>query len=292
MRELEEAIDKEISLYRANEYPDWETTKKLRREKRTLSLGFIADGLNYCCGVATQEKMDSMYMEEGKLEAHITALHDTMEDTLKMLSTRSEDQKRCQEETNQAIRMTESKIHNLEEFVNKEQLEKEWATEMVQANMEANLGMANRIILLVRKMRSQAALQECKQKQIPLALIKPETLLSHLKKIKGEIRKNEFELAISTAQVSSYFRLPISECTFSDGLLVVHVKIPLISLNRKWRLFQLVTNPFAWEGQTCTIKHAPLMMAVATTRTRTIPGSRGIKHRALLVHENCSMGQQ
>jgi len=166
LRDLEDAIDEEMRLYRANWYSDEETPKSLR-VKRTFSLGFIADGLNYYCGVAAQEKMDSMSMEESKLEAHITALHDRMGEVLKSLSLHSEEQKRCPEETNRAIRTTETRIHSLEEFLNKEQLGSEWVSGMIQTNLEANLGTATRIILLLRKMRSQAALQECRQKQIP-----------------------------------------------------------------------------------------------------------------------------
>jgi len=87
-----------------------------------------------------------------------------MGEVLKSLRLHSEEQKRYQEETNKAIRTTETRIHSLEEFLNREQQGGEWVSGMIQTNLEANLGTATRIILLLRKIRSQAAFQECRQK--------------------------------------------------------------------------------------------------------------------------------
>lgn len=100
-------------------------------------------------------------MKESKLEAHITALRDSMGEALKSLSLLSKEQKWCQEKTNRAIRTTETRIHSLEEFLNKEQLGNKWVSGVIQTNMKANLGTATKIILLLNRiMRSQAALQE------------------------------------------------------------------------------------------------------------------------------------
>jgi len=96
-------------------------------------------------------------MKESKLEAHITALRDGMGKALKSLSLLSEEQKWCQENTNRAIRTTETRIHSLEELLNKEQLGNKWVS---KTNMKANLGTATKNILLLRIMRSQAAPQE------------------------------------------------------------------------------------------------------------------------------------
>jgi len=92
LRDLGDAIDDEMRLYWANWYSDEEPPKSLKSKTHVFTR--VRSRWNYCCCVATQEKIDSMSTKESKLEAHITALRDSMGETLKSLSLLSEEQKR------------------------------------------------------------------------------------------------------------------------------------------------------------------------------------------------------
>lgn len=102
-----------------------------------------------------------------------------------------------------------------------------------------------------------------------------------MKKLKLEIEKSEQDIAIPLKQISTYYELPISECSFFQNKILVLVKIPVIQKNQHWDLFELVTSPFAWFNQTCTIPHQTLFLAVNNEPTQDKQSLRQISGSGL-----------
>lgn len=61
-----------------------EYKEEQKRQKRAIN--YIGDAFNWCCGVATQEKMDNVVMKEHELEAQVAKLKSGLHEDYKHLS--------------------------------------------------------------------------------------------------------------------------------------------------------------------------------------------------------------
>ncbi|CAG9762682.1 unnamed protein product [Ceutorhynchus assimilis] len=224
LEEIAVAIDNEITLFTNSWDPAHLRVMDIQRRKRALSLSFIADGLNYCCGVATQEKLDSMVMTSEELKIRMNKIGQSLEQTLGSIGQGSKKLEEVQRANNRALKITENRIKLLENYTNTinnavvaESIEQR---NLLVAFMRSNTDTAKKIIRLTRSIKNQGVVQNCRQKQIPASIIEPHLLRADLEDLQSILAGQDQELTISVQDLSTYYRLPISELklTFEDVL--------------------------------------------------------------------------
>lgn len=235
------------------------------RNKR--SLDFLGEGLSWCCGVATQRKLDTFTAREDILRNQIFKLNKGLSKTLTQISENSKAFNNYEKTVSTAFNATENRIHLLESYTTnlKNQILK---NENEQSNMVLSI-MYNQfqnlkhVIQITRAIKKQSILNSCRQHQIPIAILNPTVLSEDLAKLENELKLSNQGLAIPIKEISKLYHLPVSECAFTKNKILVHIKIPITHKGQYWELFELVTTPFAWLNQTCIINHDTLYLAVA-----------------------------
>lgn len=86
------------------------------KKKRSISLSFIADGLNWCCGVATQQKFDSMVMDVDTVRQQVSSIHDGLDSVVHIVGEELDDIKVLQETAGANLKIIEHKIKSLENY--------------------------------------------------------------------------------------------------------------------------------------------------------------------------------
>lgn len=263
--EIGESLDMEIQAL----VNSWDPVylRKQKKNKRAISLSFVADGLNYCCGVATQEKLDSLVMSSAALDRRISTINEGLEETISTISSQSMKMEEANKATSAALKMTESKIKHLQEYTEKlgntlaaQEMSQGKIVEMTANN---NINIATKFIKLTRALKEHGIIQSCRHHHIPIAIVTPEILRTDLEHLNRQLERNNQELALTGEDLSKYYELPICECSFSEDKVTIHIKIPIRQKNHEWKLFELITNPFAWGQQTCIIQHNTLYLAIA-----------------------------
>lgn len=258
-----EDISKTLNMEVNNMLNYWNITylKQQSRKRRALSLSFIADGLNWCCGVATQQKFDSMVMDTDALKTRITSLHEGLESVIHVVGDELANVKTLQETTITNLKTLENKIKKLEDYAegNRNNIHSVLIT--IQ---KGYTDLSKNILTLTKAIKIHDIIKTCRDHQIPPSVIAPAILRGDLKKLNKKLSIKNYELTVSAiSDLSKYYELPISECNFAEDELTVHIKAPINKIiHKKWQLFELVTFPFAWQGQTCVIEHTTLYLAV------------------------------
>lgn len=283
MKKASIAMEEELNLLSNSLTPEDMKKQPGHRTKRAWSLSFIADGLNYCCGVATQEKFDSLAMDSADIRERLSAINEGLQGTLQTISQQSDQMMEAERQTEKALQESNQQINFIANYT--ENLANKLAQEEVDNNkvfvtiLQSYMDMSKKFIKLTRNMKRQEVIQSCRHHHIPISILKPEILKMDLKRLETELFKHGQDIAIPRGKISKYYQLPICDCSFTDDdKLLLHVKIPTKTRTLQWRLYELITTPFAWKGQTCMIEHNTLYMAVsghtgASQQIRQITGA-------------------
>ncbi|KAK4883373.1 hypothetical protein RN001_006692 [Aquatica leii] len=110
--------------------------------------------------------------------------------------------------------------------------------------------------------------------KIPSIIVNPQSLQIDLEKLSIELSKKGYSIAIPINELSRYYKLFISDCSTTENKLYVHIKIPIVLANQEWKLYELITTPFAWNNETCVLMHETLFMTVSHNKTlKSISGT-------------------
>lgn len=270
MGQLSEAFSEEFNMLNEN----W-NTKAMRYEdpptvRRRRALDFIGSGLSWCCGVATMQKLNLVEETEKHVVQRLNKINEGVSETIKKISEDSKHFKEYEKSVAKAFETTETRIKYIERYT--EEIQKSIKNsvdkqEVLTLNMLYNQYLSlKRIVLLTRALRRHAIINSCKDHKIPSDLVNPRILIKDLNELNKEIFPSGQGLAIQTPEISRYYEIPICDCSFTSTKLFIHIKVPIIQNNRQWQLYELVTTPFAWFNQTCSISHEPLYMAVSVTK--------------------------
>lgn len=264
-----------LKIYTADEEPDNVRSKR--------SLDFLGEGLSWCCGVATQHKLDSLTMNENEVREIVSKLNTGLSQSITKITENSKKFIEYENAIRTSFNITETRIHKIEDFINNlknEILENENKEHSLLLSMlyrqSQNL---NHNVHIVRAMRRQGIINSCRQHQLPIAILNPSILSHDLRKLEKELNDNNQGLAIGISQISKYYQLPLCDCTFLEDKVVIHLRVPINKKNISWELFELITTPFRWNEQTCVIEHDTVFLAATKnfqnyeTQVRQISGS-------------------
>ncbi|KAJ8935601.1 hypothetical protein NQ314_012722 [Rhamnusium bicolor] len=241
------------------------TEKSKFRFKR--SLNFLGDALNWCCGVATQQKLDSLYMQHDNLKNSMQKINNGLDHTLRIISENSEKFNELNKWTIDTFNQTEVRIKELEKFIKNAEgaiLEEENEQNLLLwYTLNYQFENIRKIIKLTRAIKRQDIINSCKRHQIPIAILEPNTLQHDLKNLEIELATANQGLAIPIRELPKLYEIAICDCTFTGNKILVQVKIPITQKNREWELYEFNSCPFSWENTTCIIEHTTLYIAVA-----------------------------
>ncbi|KAJ8968530.1 hypothetical protein NQ314_002268 [Rhamnusium bicolor] len=256
-----------------------------RRSRRALD--FLGEGLSWCCGVATQHKLDSLTMDEQNLKLQLSKLTNGISETFSTITQNSKKFAEYEKSISNAFKFTKDRIHKLESYTehvtnNVKEFEEEERYFLLSV-LNNQFGNLRHIIEITRAIKRQGVINSCRQHQIPISILDPAVLRHDLEKLEGELVKLGQNMAIPIHDLSKLYQVPICDCGFNGDKLFINIRIPVTQMQQTWELFELITTPFAWENQTCLIKHEPLFLAVSKiplsskSLVRQISGS-GLRH--------------
>ena len=260
MHQLMEAVDGELEPQESEE--GWQLFEdQQHREKR--SLDFLGEGLAWCCGVATQHKLDSLHMEERALQKKLRQLEGGLSENIKTLSQNSVEFKKYTDQVGEAFKSTERRIKEMEKAItNFRNKTNEWEG-FFGTLIENQFQNTRRIVTMWRALEQRDVKLSCRQHQIPEKVLRPQLFQANLMELQKELIKAGHDLAIAVTDIHRYYQLPITDCVISGNNITLVVRVPIVQQGIRWSLFELITAPFSWYNQSCRIEYSTLFLAVA-----------------------------
>uniref|UniRef100_A0A1Y1MC57 Uncharacterized protein n=1 Tax=Photinus pyralis TaxID=7054 RepID=A0A1Y1MC57_PHOPY len=276
---LEKLLDKDLNMFAKTLEPElWGDfmVKKARinpTARARRGLDFIGDFFSFCCGIATERKVDSLQSEHQKILEYLDHVHSGLNKNIRDITINSKNFAKYHEEINGNLAEIRNKISVLTTYSNSikstlEQVNRSHEGEIYKI-FQYLYGNLFKLTKLVRLIETSEVLTSCKEHRIPSSIVHPSILRNDLILLDSELSKDNHTLSLSVNELSRYYKLQICDCTFTDQQLIVHIKIPIGRLNLNWKIYELITTPFAWNNNTCVLMHDPLYLAVALQADRS-----------------------
>ncbi|KAF5296812.1 hypothetical protein FQA39_LY12330 [Lamprigera yunnana] len=235
------AVDTELTIFHdavnINNLKSEETTTK--RQKRALT--FIGDFFSWCCGVATERKIDDLIVEHAQLRKFIDNLRQGLRNSVKQINATSEIFNKYHETVRKGFDKTDMKIRLVTSYI---------------------YSTLTRLLSIERLTVQAEVLNTCKDHKIPVLIVQPLGLAADLTALEKDINSKNYRLAIPVEQLSKYYKIDIADCTVADRKIYIHIRVPIIQGKAEWKLYELIITPFAWNDETCIIMHDTLYIAV------------------------------
>ena len=232
----------------------------------------------WCCGVATQHKLDSLVSSETVIQKQVSHLTHGLTDALNLISTNSEKFSHFANECRSAFNATDARLHKITNYINNlintTTHRQEFSIAAILFNLKSHFANLRRFIQINRILKRQNILDSCRNHQIPSLIVNSKILQHDLEILSAQINFSGRGLAIPLSDISKFYKLPICHCAFTETKLYIHIRIPIIRNTETWRLYELLSTPFAWYNQTCSIQHQTLYLAVSES---TLTGTNFIK---------------
>lgn len=239
------------------------------RNKR--SLDFIGDGLSWCCGVATQHKLDSLVLNEAQLRKKLERVNSGLDHVLQNIASNSQAFKNYSDSMAITIDTIQEKIYQLARM---QKDENKKIANLSSELDESTLYLINLLfhsvqnsVLSAHALHNSEIMQDCRSHKIPNLIVIPKVLKVDLKRLNTILSDSNQELAIPLSDISKYYKLPLCDCVISNSDLTIHIRIPITQKGSTWKLYELLTTPFAWNNETCVIMHDTMYLAVSETST-------------------------
>lgn len=241
------------------------------RSKRALA--FIGDALSWCCGVATEEKLDHLATHETSIEAQLTQLRHGINNEILDITTTFSKFEEFNKNMGDAfttfqdhLKSYGDELKQMLEFADKEMQHLITLEDAILKNTESSYQLA-------RFMMQAEILDSCKEHLIPAALLPPSILTKDVARLDKYLRTVGYQTAISGQHAGRLYKLPITDCTFTGKTAIIHVKIPVIQTGSNWKIFQMIATPFSWKQETCSLQHEALFLATNNDDLRPIAGA-------------------
>lgn len=249
-----------------------EEDKPTSRNKRELK--FIGNFFSWCCGLATEEKLNSLaiksHLYKAKLEQLNRGVHSQFSDLVQqntLFKNFNDKMKSNFDNLVARIKIYEKKAKNIRIA----------ATTAYEDHLNVHsmnsFNNMRRLVYFTQLFRNNEILNACKNHFIPTPILPPNILKIDLKNLDDKIKSFDHTLVIPLNELSRYYKIPITDCSIADDKIIVHVKVPVKSIERDWKLLELLTTPFSWKGETCVVMHDTMYLAVSGDIMRPISGA-------------------
>jgi len=149
-----------------------------------------------------------------------------------------------------------------------------WETELYET-VAQNLHFIQYSLLLNAHSES---LQSCISKRIPIIFIPPDSLRFELTELDKSLMKANKGLAIPIDDIKKYYSLPIASCINTDDYIHITVKVPIVTRDYHWKLYELVRVPLHFNNKTYVLKSLPSFV-IKNNAGHILPLSQSDAHR-------------
>ncbi|KAL1516372.1 hypothetical protein ABEB36_000291 [Hypothenemus hampei] len=233
--------------------------------RHKCSLDFIGEGFSWCCGLATHQKLQLIEEDEAGIRRRLDSLTASLSGTFKTFLDDTRHFRQYEQQLKTTLNETERHIqlisHSLQGFQKRAFAAEKSQKRQIDFIARNEFHTIKQGITVTRLLHRQAILSACKEHKLPSSIVHPQVLQKDLLSLGKELQAADQKLAIPLADLFRYYKLSITECSFTSSKLFVLVKIPILRRTKTWELFELVTVPFAWYNQTCAIPHRSLYLA-------------------------------
>lgn len=221
------------------------------KTRRVRSIEWLSDPFNWCCGVAQQSGLDTLAQRQHDLEkisdnirAQITEQHSAAVKNSMLIHHFTEELK---EVVNKQLNRIENEFHDISEAENT--IEKKLTIYAESISIIAKL-----VYRLAMNLNYLKLLQQCRNRQIPSAIIENMALKNDLEYLEEEMEKHGKELAIKTRNIHAYLHIHTTDCFFSGKDIIIKVGIPIKSRKHNYKFYTVGALPFIYEKKVCTVK--------------------------------------
>lgn len=176
----------------------------LQGQRKKRALEFIAEGYEWCCGVATAAKVKDLYSKNEEVEASLRDLRDGLEETHKQLVSTIQG-------TNEVFADMKSALQNFSRM----------GAEQDERKRIVLLTNAKLVIKLIQNTVRDEIKSSCRNHLIPTQLVTGGNLQKDLEALQRKVFIDGYELAIGPKKASKYFRLEIADCMSSPKRVVI-----------------------------------------------------------------------
>lgn len=254
----------------------WETSLRGAPEVHTATrkrrgIELFGQIMHFCCNLVTAS--DVTAMGAGVSDVN-TALHDLQNNIVsdhQELFNLTNSMSQFNFELQASYNMTFNQIKNLKQeitnLVNFENESDNVIHEALNIIYKKIIHMIHNEFIISAYTKMSETMMQCNNKKLSKFLVSETILIQDLKILESNLVKNNFELSISVKNIQKYYNLNIVSCVLQGEELVVSVKVPIRQLGHNWKLFEIINVPFAFNNQTCSVKHDVQYLAVTNDGT-------------------------
>jgi len=244
----------------------------LVRKVRNIISTTIGDAMSYCCGLISQNDMESLFSNDAQVGKYLTSVSASVTSDHQSLVK----VERQVEEIDHALNITINKYHQaLDKLLNVENEEVSQLYKLQHARARTSMitaQIAQQLPRTTQVIRLTSILNHCRQKLIPLEIIGMGNLRWDLHVLDKQLKRKGYQLSLPLTNMLRYYQLPIADCTFTPNQILLKLAIPI----RKFtdiELYELRITPFRWKNTTCHIQVDPTYVAVSQNKVTTISGA-------------------
>jgi hypothetical protein len=131
----------------------------------------------------------------------------------------------------------------------------------------------------------------CSSSRIPANIVKPNELKTDLINVERELAKLNSQLAISTANILEYYKIPIATCQLTSDEIASVIKILIIHKNTNYVLYEAIPILFFFKGEICQLRtqkslvlHERVKDEIRIPTGEAMEGCDGIKKMCAISH--------
>lgn len=247
------------------------------RSTRNVVSDSIGDFLSFCCSVATQSDIGSIFTSQAKQKQVFNKLKNSIitdHSNILMIQKGYKDfSSNVSTVMNTFKDVMQQMITKQRTLQNEYGVDLEWITTLEHKMTYIQLQTVQALAKSADLFHYSDILSHCRNKLLSFSAVSLYELTRDLYALQSEVRKNSYELAIHPSNAIAYYSQKFASCQFADNQITIQMKIPLKEINEDWILHELIQVPFQYEGSICTIDHQPTLLAVSNDDVIALQGT-------------------
>lgn len=249
---------------------------EVKNHRLVRSLNFIGDFAHWCCGVAANRQLKPLIANQKLMSQVENGLGQQMGEAFKELDNIDLNMKNYSEQVERTfIRIVDVGV-NISKVI--DNFQKRVFTMDQQYNNKSfsllQLGAHHviRQLQILQLVSRLEILSQCRERKLPTFVVTVDKLKSDLVVLSEAVTEDGYELAVPPEEISKYLNLEIVECIVSDEHILVNLRIPIRRRGSQWKLYELLTVPFAWTDRVCELQIDAAFIAVNGDQLMTLQG--------------------
>jgi len=241
------------------------------RRKRNIVSNAVGDALSYCCGLISQNDMQSLFSNDAQVDKFLSDVSGSViQDHKNLIKIEKQ-----VADTDSVLNATISNVHKvLTKLLAVDDQENSQIYKLQHARARTSLittQLAQHLHRTTSMIRMTSILDKCRIRHIPLEIVSMASLRWDLHVLNKALKKDGYQLSIPLTNIPKYYQVPIADCTITPKKIILKLSIP-IQKSEKITLYELTVTPFKWKDSTCNIQLDSTYVAVSNSKVTPITG--------------------